>query len=87
MSKRREQSLSAALGCVASLAELGLRKMDEIEKLQARAANIQQVVDEQANDMELWFLAETAAEGYLQQELRRLHAIIEGDAAIRREKG
>lgn len=36
------------------------------------------IVDEQANDEGLWFIAETAAEAYLQQELRRLHAAIEG---------
>ena len=38
----------------------------------------QQVVDEQAEDEGLWFRAETAAEAYLQQELRRLHAAVEG---------
>ena len=37
----------------------------------------QQVVDEQAEDEGLWFRAETAAEAYLQQELRRLHAAVE----------
>ena len=39
----------------------------------------QQVVDEQAEDEGLWFRAETAAEAYLQQELRRLHAAVEGE--------
>jgi hypothetical protein len=37
----------------------------------------QRVVDEQAEDEGLWFIAETATEAYLQQELRRLHAAIE----------
>jgi len=36
------------------------------------------MVDTQALDEGLWFIAETAAEVYLQQELRRLHAALEG---------
>ena len=35
------------------------------------------LVEQQANDDGLWFLAATAPEAYLQQELRRLHAAIE----------
>jgi hypothetical protein len=35
------------------------------------------LVAEQAEDEGLWFIAQTAAEAYLQQELRRLHAAIE----------
>ncbi len=38
----------------------------------------QKLVAAQAEDEGLWFVAQTAAEGYLQQELRRLHAAIEG---------
>ena len=38
------------------------------------------VVNEQALDDGLWFVATTAPEAYLQQELRRLHAVV--DAAI-----
>jgi hypothetical protein len=41
-------------------------------------AVVKAVVDEQAKDDGLWFIAETCAEAYLQQELRRLHAAIEG---------
>ena len=37
-------------------------------------------VNDQAENSELWFVARTAAEAYLQQELRRLHAVIEQDA-------
>jgi hypothetical protein len=40
-----------------------------------------EIADQQAEDDGLWFVAETAAEAYLQQELRRLHAAIEGSAA------
>ena len=36
-----------------------------------------QLVNEQAEDEGLWFVAVTAPEAYLQQELRRLHAAIE----------
>ena len=39
-----------------------------------------EMVDEQALDDGLWFVAETAAEAYLQQELRALHACIEEEA-------
>ncbi len=38
---------------------------------------IRQLVGEQAEDFGLWFYVEHAPEAYLQQELRRLHAIIE----------
>lgn len=38
---------------------------------------IKALVDEQAADDGLWFVAETCAEAYLQQALRRLHAAIE----------
>lgn len=36
------------------------------------------VVEDQAEDDGLWFVARTAPEAYLQQELRRLHAAVEG---------
>lgn len=39
--------------------------------------DVRRLVNQQAEDEGLWFDAETAAEGYLQQELRRLHAAIE----------
>ena len=35
------------------------------------------LVDEQAEDEGLWFNAEQASEAHLQQELRKLHAVIE----------
>lgn len=37
--------------------------------------------DMMAEDEGLWFVAQTAAEGYLQQELRKLCAMIESTAA------
>jgi hypothetical protein len=39
--------------------------------------SIRKVVDSQANDNGLWFVAYTASEAYLQQELRKLHDMIE----------
>jgi hypothetical protein len=38
---------------------------------------IQAVVDEQAEDEGLWFIAETITEDILQRALRRLHEVIE----------
>jgi hypothetical protein len=35
------------------------------------------LVQEQAEDEGLWFIAQTAPEAYLQQALRRLHAEVE----------
>ena len=54
-----------------------LLEMD-VARLRARLATIQNMVNEQAEDQGLWFLSLTAPEAYLQQELRRLHAVIEG---------
>jgi len=51
--------------------------VEYIEQLEQRIAHIRAVVNEQANDGGLWFVAETAAEGYLQQELRKLHKAVE----------
>ena len=44
------------------------------------------VVNEQAEDDGLWFMARTAPEAYLQQELRKLHAVIEGTNQPRTEQ-
>ena len=41
---------------------------------------VRKMVELQAADEGLWFVAVTAPEAYLQQELRRLHAVVEGDA-------
>lgn len=49
----------------------------EVEKLKGSLAKIRTVVDAQAKDDGLWFYTETVSEAYLQQELRKLHAIIE----------
>ena len=53
----------------------------ERDYLQAvgKLEGIYQVVEKQAEDDGLWFVAKTAPEAYLQQELRRLHTVIEED--------
>lgn len=48
-----------------------------IEDLQKKLEKIKTLVKLQAMDDGLWFEAKTAPEEYLQQELRRLHAVIE----------
>ena len=60
--------------------QFGTVTLTMYEALKAQRDAIQQVVDEQAKDEGLWFRAETAAEAYLQQDLRRLHAAVEGAA-------
>ena len=57
---------------------------DEVAALEAKLETMKQTVDEQAEDEGLWFVAATAPEAYLQQELRQLHAVIE--AATQEEK-
>jgi predicted small metal-binding protein len=49
----------------------------DVTKLRARLNAIREIVNAQAEDGGLWFVAEYATEAYLQQELRRLHAAIE----------
>ena len=51
-----------------------LKRIKELERYKAA---LRHIVDLQALDEGLWFVAETAPEGYLQQELRRLHTAIE----------
>jgi hypothetical protein len=41
------------------------------------------VVNEQAEDGGLWFVAQTITEDYLQRALRRLHAAVEGKSQER----
>lgn len=54
----------------ASTAEADAKYLPVIEKLVA-------IVNQQAEDEGLWFVAQYASEGYLQKELRLLHAAIE----------
>jgi len=53
-------------------------------ELEARLKSIQDKVNEQAEDEALWSVpaegTQRIAEAYLQQELRALHKVIEGDS-------
>jgi hypothetical protein len=51
---------------------------NEIERLQVALRGIRAKSAQMAEDDGLWFGAATAAEAYLQQELRTLCAVIEG---------
>lgn len=42
-----------------------------------RYRRLRAIVDRQAEDEGLWFVAQTASEAYLQAQLRLLHAVIE----------
>ncbi len=55
---------------------------DRIEALEVRQVKLEAVAAEQAADDGLWFQAQTAPEAYLQQELRKLHEIIEGKTSV-----
>ena len=50
-------------------------------------AAVRRLVEKQAEDDGLWFIAETAAEAYLQQELRKLHAAIEASSLAEIDTG
>jgi hypothetical protein len=52
--------------------------MDDADKLKKALA----LVDEQANDGGLWFIAEYASEAYLQDALRKLHTILEEERGL-----
>ena len=43
---------------------------------------LKELVNKQAEDDGLWFIATTAPESYLQQELRRLHALVEDEFQV-----
>ena len=61
---------------LAELRELSL--VISASESSAERDRLREIVDAQAEDKGLWFEAKTAPEAYLQQELRRLHAAIEG---------
>lgn len=44
-----------------------------------RMSEVEELVVTQAEDEGLWFEAETAPEAYLQEALRKLHRLIEGE--------
>ena len=50
---------------------------DTDKAISKRIAAITNLAGEQAEDEGLWFYPQNGAEAYLQQELRRLHKLIE----------
>ena len=52
---------------------------ENFDKMQKKIFVLRKVVEAQAKDEGLWFMAQHAPEAYLQRELRYLHAIIECD--------
>lgn len=61
--------------------ELRVAGPDDLLIRREDIAQVVALVEEQAEDEGLWFIARTAPEAYLQQELRRLHAVIESALA------
>lgn len=53
--------------------------LDRIAELEAKLTQIQDIVNEQAEDEGLWFIHQYATEDYLQQALRRLHGVFEDE--------
>ena len=54
----------------------------EIERLSEGLGKVRKLVDAQAEDEGLWFMAKYASEAYLQQELRKLHSAVEALAIL-----
>lgn len=63
------------------MVELRVAGSDDLLIRREDIAQVVALVEEQAEDEGLWFIARTAPEAYLQQELRRLHAVIESALA------
>ena len=58
---------------------VGLDYADAWEADRRRLEALVAAVNNQVEDEGLWFIAETAPEAYLQNALRLLHALVEGD--------
>ena len=83
-----------SIAAIKKLRTEGDRDYEGMRRFQGRAIaaesnlrDLRQLVDRQAEDEGLWFVATTAPEAYLQQELRKLHAAIEGSAPDTAEGG
>ncbi len=57
----------------------GLDLEEEVNQKTNKRTHASVMVDGQAKDEGIWFVAETCAESYLQDQLRRLHAAVEQD--------
>ena len=54
-----------------------MKLSEKLKQLENYIIGLNKLVAEQAEDDGLWFIAQTASEAYLQQELRKLHRAIE----------
>ena len=60
--------------------ELARELADKLHTAESRVDGlcaIRRLVEEQAKDEGLWFIAHTVTKSYLQEQLRQLHALIE----------
>lgn len=76
-----DQQLAYKMGYEAARSELRVAGPDDLVIRREDLSRVLALVDEQAEDEGLWFIARTAPEAYLQQELRRLHAAVESALA------
>ena len=58
----------------------------DLNEARAQIATLTKLVNTQAEDAGLWFVAQYASEAYLQNALRTLHAAIEADGWARKDK-
>ena len=73
-------------GCAGRIREAGMEGHDMEYTIAQEGLNrwraAYKLVQYQVNDDGLWFITDDVTIAYLQQELRRLHAIIEGNALV-----
>jgi small-conductance mechanosensitive channel len=78
--KKREQLRNDVVDlCGRAQRESAAEFMRQRDEALLRLDACRRLVNEQAENEGLWFVATTAPEAYLQQELRKLHAAIESD--------
>ena len=78
MSKSRLFRLNRQITDIGEACKIIDQLEHKLELQSSEGATIRVLVDEQAKDEGLWFAAQSAAEAYVQAELRRLHEVIEG---------
>ena len=59
----------------------------ERDSLKLQVSEIRSLADRQANDTGLWYISENASTSYIQQEFRKLHALIENVTTSKGSKG
>lgn len=79
-----QQEMRPVIGAEATLedAVLALTAQEQVAGVLSASRRL---VNEQAEDEGLWFVAESVTEAYLQNALRKLHAAVESDATPSRD--